>query len=148
MAFNDGIKVGPIAYIGLVSVLVTFVLVLLLQVVYYQQDKQTREAYLSEAGPPEELTELTAKQQTALMKRGEVGIVRAKELVITDLAAGKLPSEVIGPKRSAAAPAKAPAQEAAELGGEQPAAEAAAAETTSEANEEPQKKQERKDDKS
>ena len=42
MAFNDGVKVGPVAYIGLVSVIVTFVLVLLLQVLYFQQHNEMR----------------------------------------------------------------------------------------------------------
>ena len=72
MAFNDGVKVGPVAYIGLVSVLVTFVLVLMLQVLYFQQHNEMVAAELAAEGPPPELAELTAKQQTALTQRGYV----------------------------------------------------------------------------
>ncbi len=127
MAFNDGIKVGPIAYIGLVSVIVTFAFVLALQVIYYQQTKQIRETDLAAEVPPAELTELTASQQTALMQPGyvdreqglvSVGIERAKDLVLGELAQGKTPSEVNGPTHRTA-PAAAPAAE--------PAAEPAAA---------------------
>ena len=115
MAFNDGVKVGPVAYIGLVSVIVTFVLVLLLQVLYYQLNKSLAEAEFAEMGPPLELTELTATQQTALTQRGyldrergivAIGIQRAKELVVTELASGKAPNEVVGPARPQAVPAE------------------------------------------
>ncbi len=106
MAFNDGVKVAPVAYIGLVSVIVTLVAVMALQVLYFQQRNEITAAELAAAGSPPELAELTAKQLTALTQRGYVdrqrgivaiGINRAMELVLTDLAHGKTPEEVIGP---------------------------------------------------
>ncbi len=121
MAFDDGIKVGPIAYIGLVSAIVLFALVLALQVVYHQQRNRMVHADLAAEGPPHELAELTAKQQTALTRRGyadrergivTIGIKRAKELVVRELANGKTPSEVVGPKRPAASPTEPAAKPA------------------------------------
>lgn len=105
MAFDDGVKVGTVAYIGLVSVLVTAATVMLLQVLYYQQNNSMQAADLAGEGPPFELTELVAKQQTALTKLSfdentgvaSVGIKLAKELVISELAARKSPDEVVGP---------------------------------------------------
>lgn len=69
MAFNDGVKAAPIAYIGLVSVLVTFIIVLLLQVVFFGEQQDMLAVDQATQGPPAELADLTAKQLTQLMKR-------------------------------------------------------------------------------
>lgn len=129
MAFNDGVKVGPVAYIGMMSVLITFVLVLMLQVLYFRWQKSNNEAMLANSPPPSELTSAIAKQQNALTQRGyvdqqrgivSVGITRAKELVLKELAAGKTPQEVRGPKRPTA-PAKKSAEESAKEPAKEPA---------------------------
>ena len=168
MAFNDGVKVGPIAYIGLVSVLGMVVLVLLLQVLYYHQRNALEEADLAAEGPPQELAELTSQQQLALTQRGYVdrqrGIVaigaeRAKELVVTELADGEAPSEVVGPKRPVAPAAKASAEaetaeaepakaakEPAKTDEGKPAAETAGADTKAEASDPSEAKEEPKND--
>ncbi len=107
-AFDDGIKIGRVAYIGLVSVLVTYVLVLFLQVLYFSYMNSLNATQLANEGPPAELTDLRSKQQNALTQRGyvdrqrgvvSVGVTRAKELVVKELAGGKPPREVIGPPR-------------------------------------------------
>lgn len=136
MAYNDGVKVGPIAYIGLVSVIVTFVLVLMLQVIYYQQRNRMANAALAAAGRPQELVKTISEQQLALTQRGYVdrqqgvvaiGIERAKELVVQELAAGETPEVVNGPERAVppATETTPPANEAepasAEGGAESPA---------------------------
>ncbi len=106
MTYNDGVKIAPIAYLGLISVLVTLVIVMALQVLYFQQTNKIAAAEMASAGAPPELAELNARQLTALTQRGYVnqqegivaiGIDRAMELVLTDLANGKSPGEVIGP---------------------------------------------------
>ena len=114
MAFNDGVKAAPIAYIGLVSVIVTFIIVLLLQVVFFGEQEDMLAVDQATQGPPAELADLTAKQLTQLTKREMVdrargvvtiGISRAMELVVKELAAGKTPAEVRGPQLPAASPA-------------------------------------------
>lgn len=113
MAFNDGVKAAPIAYIGLVSVIVTFIIVLLLQVVYFGQQEDRLAADQATQRVPAELSDLTARQLTQLTKcevvdrqRGVVtiGISRAMELVVRELSAGKNPAEVVGPPPAAASP--------------------------------------------
>jgi len=113
MAFNDGVKAAPIAYIGAVSVIVTFIIVLLLQVVYFGQQEGRLAADQAAQRPPAELADLTARQLTQLTKREVVdrergvvtiGISRAMELVVKELAAGKKPAEVLGPPLPAASP--------------------------------------------
>ena len=110
MAYDDGIKVGPIAYIGLVSVILTFVLVLALQVLYYQQRNRMSDGAMAASGRPHELVELTSEQQLALTQQGYVdreqgvvaiGVERAKELVVRELAQGMTPADVNGPRRAA-----------------------------------------------
>ena len=116
MAFNDGVKAAPIAYIGLVSVIVTFIIVLLLQVVFFGEQQDMLAVDQATQGPPAELADLTAKQLTQLTKREMVdrergvvtiGISRAMELVVKELAAGKTPAEVMGPQLPATSPAAA-----------------------------------------
>jgi hypothetical protein len=121
MAYDDGVKTAPIAYIGLLSVLVTFIIVMLLQVMYFGEEEGMRAADRAVEGPPAELADLTSRQTAHLMRkevvdrqRGVVaiGISRAMELVVKELAAGKAPAEVAGPPlpaASPAAPATAPA---------------------------------------
>jgi hypothetical protein len=143
MAFHDGIKSAPIAYIGVVSVILTFVLVLLLQVLFLGQRDAMIRSDLSTQGRPAELADLTARQQTQLTRREMVdrergivtiGIKRAMELVATELAAGRLPADVMGPAPVAAG-GSAPAAEAAggPTDGGAPAAGDAAVEPTSSA---------------
>ncbi len=106
MAYNDGVRIGPVAYIGLVSALVLVVLVLALQVLYYQQNNEKTAESLANAGPPPERADLAAKQATALTQRGyvdrqrgivAVGIQRGMDLVLKDLADGKSPEQARGP---------------------------------------------------
>jgi hypothetical protein len=106
MAFHDGIKSTPIAYIGAVSVILTFVLVLLLQVLFLGQQGSMIRSDQARQGRPAELADLTARQLTQLTRREMVdrerglvtiGITRAMELVAQELAAGRLPAEVMGP---------------------------------------------------
>jgi hypothetical protein len=119
MAFDDGIKAAPIAYIGVVSVIVTFLAVLLLQVVYFGQQEERLAADQAAQHAPEELADLTARQLTQLTKREVVdrdrgvvtiGITRAMELVVKELAAGKNPAEVAGPPLPTASPPAAASQ--------------------------------------
>ena len=115
MAFNDGVKAAPIAYIGLVSVIVTFIIVLVLQVLFFGEQQDMLAVDQATQGPPAELADLTAKQLTQLMKRRwliargvvTIGISRAMELVVKELAAGKTPAEVRGPQLPATSPAAA-----------------------------------------
>ncbi len=117
MAFHDGVKTAPIAYIGLVSVIVTFILVLLLQVVYFGQQADRRAGELATQQIPAELADLTSRQLTRLTRREVVdrergvvtiGITRAMELVVKELATGRSPAEVMGPALpSAGSPAAA-----------------------------------------
>jgi hypothetical protein len=122
MAFNDGVKAAPIAYIGVVSVIVTFLAVLLLQVVYFGQQEARLTADQAAQHAPEELADLTTRQLTQLTKREVVdrdrgvvtiGITRAMELVVKELASGKNPAEVAGPPLPAASPPAATSQPAA-----------------------------------
>lgn len=113
MAFQDGVKSAPIAYIGVVSVIVIFVAVLLLQVMFLDQQQALSQPA---AGRPAELANLIAQQQTQLTRRAlvdpqrgivTIGINRAMELVTAELASGRLPAEVMGPPPDAAADAAA-----------------------------------------
>jgi Flp pilus assembly protein TadG len=113
MAYDDGVKTAPIAFIGLMSVLVLVIIVLLLQVFFFGETESMLAADKAQQGRPAELADLTAKQQTTLTAqdvvdrdRGvvRIGISRAMELVTTELAAGKTPAEVQGPALPAAAP--------------------------------------------
>ena len=106
MAYNDGVKATPIAYIGVMSVLVTIIIVMALQILFFNERAEIRTADEATQGPPAELADLTAKQLTALTRREVVdhekgivtiGISRAMDLVVADLAAGKEPTAVIGP---------------------------------------------------
>jgi hypothetical protein len=124
MAFDDGVKTGPIAYIGLVSVIVTFIIVLLLQVLYFGQAEERQTAALAAQDRPAELSDLTATQLTALTRRDVVdrdrgivtiGIAHAMELVVKELAAGKTPADVMGPALPGTSPAAKPG---APVGGE------------------------------
>jgi len=108
MAHYEDVKTVPIAYIGLVSVLATVVIVMLLQVMYYHH-RESLTAVDQSDGSPVELADIIAKQQTMLTRREmvdkdkgivTVGISRAMELVVTDLASGKSPKDVIGPSRN------------------------------------------------
>jgi hypothetical protein len=121
MAYDDGVKSAPIAYIGLISVLVLIISVLLLQVVFFGETESMLATDKAQQGQPAELADLTAKQLTTLTaqdvvdrNRGvvRIGISRAMELVTAELAAGKVPSEVQGPALPTAAP-PAPATPAA-----------------------------------
>lgn len=118
MAYDDGVKSAPIAYIGLISVLVLVITVLLLQVVFFGETESMVATDKAQQGQPAELADLTAKQLTTLTaqdvvdrERGvvRIGISRAMELVTAELAAGKAPSEVQGPALPAAPPPAAPA---------------------------------------
>ena len=76
MAFNDGVKSAPIAYIGLVSVIVTFIVVMVLQVMFFGEQDEMVAADQASQGPPAALADLTAKQLTVLTRR-ETGRSRA-----------------------------------------------------------------------
>ncbi|MHB8974184.1 MAG: hypothetical protein ACYC3X_28330 [Pirellulaceae bacterium] len=124
MAFNDGVKSAPIAYIGLVSVIVTLIVVLLLQVVFFSERDAMLAADQASQGPPTALANLTAKQLTVLTRRElvdrergvvRIGISRAMELVVKELSEGKLPAEVAGPPLPSASPAAPTAPAAGEL---------------------------------
>ncbi len=113
MAYDDGVKSAPIAYIGLISVLVLIITVLLLQVVFFGETESMLATDKAQQGQPAELADLTAKQLTSLTaqdvvdrNRGvvRIGISRAMELVTAELAAGKVPAEVQGPALPTAAP--------------------------------------------
>lgn len=130
MGFNDGVKSTPIAYIGILSVLVTLIIVMMLQVAYLGHRDQLVGLEGLVTKPAVELSELTVKQQTALTKRAlvdrehrivTIGINRAMDLVVSELNQGKLPTEVIGVNRPAGGSS----------GGEAPAADAAAEPSTS-----------------
>ncbi len=106
MASYDDVKTTNIAYIGFMSVIVTVIIILLLQVLYFQTRLNQAAAEEATAGPPTELANLTATQQTALTRvevvdreKGvvTVGIQRAMDLVISELDEGKRPQEVVGP---------------------------------------------------
>ena len=106
MASYDDVKTTNIAYIGFMSVIVTVIIILLLQVLYFQTRLDQAAAEEATAGPPNELANLTATQQTALTRvevvdreKGvvTVGIQRAMDLVISELDEGKRPKEVVGP---------------------------------------------------
>lgn len=121
MAYDDGVKSAPIAYIGLISVLALIITVLLLQVVFFGETESMLAADKAKQGQPAELADLTAKQLTTLTaqdvvdrERGvvRIGISRAMELVAGELAAGKTPAEVQGPALPTAAPPAAPAPDA------------------------------------
>ena len=108
MAFSDGVKSTPIAYIGLLSVIVTVVAVMSLQVAYFRQRNEMNAAERSDVRPPAELSTLTSSQRGALTRRTivdrekkivTVGISRAMELVVKELADGRTPRNVIGPSR-------------------------------------------------
>jgi len=105
VAYYEDVKTSTIAYVGLVSVLTTFVLVLLLEVLYYRYRTAQTET-LGGGAPPAALTDLVSQQQTTLTvprivdsQRGVVTIPvsRAMDLVVAELADGKSPAEVIGP---------------------------------------------------
>jgi hypothetical protein len=106
MAYYDDVKTTKIAYIGFISVISTVIIVMLLQVLYFQTRLDQAAVEESTAGPPMELANLTATQQTALTRvevvdreKGivTVGIKRAMDLVITELDAGSQPNDVVGP---------------------------------------------------
>lgn len=114
MAYNDGIKTGPIAFVGLMSVLLLFIGVLFLQVVFFGETESMLAADQAQQGQPSELADLRAKQLTRLTTQevvdrdrgvARIGISRAMELVTAELAGGKKPSEVQGPPLPAAPPA-------------------------------------------
>jgi hypothetical protein len=105
MAHYEDVKTIPIAYIGLISVLVTIVIVMFLQVMFYHH-RDNLTANRPGDGSPVELADVIAKQQTMLTRREmvdkergivTVGVSRAMELVFTELASGKSPKDVIGP---------------------------------------------------
>lgn len=157
MAFDDGVKTGPIAYIGLVSVIVTFILVLLLQVLYFGQTEERQAAALAAQDRPAELSDLTATQLTTLTRRDVVdrdrgivtiGISQAMELVVKELAAGKTPAEVMGPALPVASPAANPGTPAAGGPPEAPAQTQPAAQQppTDQAGPQLEPAQEKKDD--
>jgi hypothetical protein len=113
MAYDDGVKTAPIAYIGLMSVLVTFIIVMLLQVVYFGEQEDMAALDPSANAPPVELTDVTSRQLRQLKRREiidsqrgvvAIGIKRAMEVVVKELAAGKQPAEVAGPPLPAASP--------------------------------------------
>ena len=113
MAYNDGVKSAPIAYIGLVSVIVTLIVVMLLQVLFFGERDTMLAADQASQGPPAALADLTAKQLTVLTRRElvdrdrgvvRIGISRAMELVVKELSQGKTPAEVAGPPLPAASP--------------------------------------------
>ena len=121
MAYDDGVKSAPIAYIGLISVLVLIITVLLLQVYFFGETEAMLAADKAQQGQPPELADLQAKQLTTLTtqdvvdrERGvvRIGISRAMELVTAELASGKRPSEVQGPPLPVAAPPATPAPDA------------------------------------
>jgi hypothetical protein len=106
MAYYDDVKTTKIAYIGFISVITTVIIVMLLQVLYFQTRLDQASVEETTAGPPTELANLTATQQTTLTRvevvdreKGivTVGIKRAMDLVITDLDAGRQPNDVVGP---------------------------------------------------
>ena len=66
MAYDDGVKSAPIAYIGLISVLVLIISVLLLQVVFFGETESMLATDQAQQGQPAELADLTAKQLTTL----------------------------------------------------------------------------------
>jgi hypothetical protein len=110
MSFNDGVKTTPIAYFGVLSVLVTIIIVMMLQVVYLGQRDKIVGLEGRVTKPAVELSDLTSRQLTALTKREMVdrdrrivtiGITRAMELVVSELNQGRSPGEVIGPSRFA-----------------------------------------------
>ena len=123
MAYYDDVKTTKIAYIGFISVISTVIIVMLLQVLYFQTRLDQAAVEGSTAGPPTELANLTATQQTALTRvevvdreKGivTVGIKRAMDLVITELDAGNKPNDVVGPLGPPiASAAEGPAAEAA-----------------------------------
>ena len=85
MAFNDGVKTAPIAYIGLVSVIVTFIIVMLLQVLYFRRaGRHGWRRIRRRSAPPAELADLTARQLTQLTRREVVdrdrGVVTHRDL--------------------------------------------------------------------
>jgi hypothetical protein len=113
MAYDDGVKSAPIAFIGLMSVLGLVITVLLLQVFFFGETESMLAADKAQQGIPAELADLTAKQQTTLTaqdlvdrERGvvRIGISRAMEVVAAELTAGKAPAEVQGPALPTAAP--------------------------------------------
>jgi hypothetical protein len=110
MSFNDGVKTTPIAYFGVLSVLVTIIIVMMLQVVYLGQRDKIVGLEGRVTKPAVELSDLTSQQLTALTKREMVdrdrrivtiGITRAMELVVSELNQGRSPGAVIGPSRFA-----------------------------------------------
>jgi hypothetical protein len=112
MAYDDGIKIGPVAYIGAVSAILTVAIILMLQVLYFQVRNSAEQAELAGQGPPPQLTELISAQQTELTRRGfvdrergvvAVGVSEAKDLVLQDLGSGKSPAEANGPTAPVAA---------------------------------------------
>jgi hypothetical protein len=106
MAYYDDVKTTKIAYIGFMSVMGVLLIIMLLQVLYFQTREDQTAAEQANAGPPTELADLTARQQTTLTQvevvdreKGivTVGIRRAMDLVLTELDSGKAPNEVVGP---------------------------------------------------
>lgn len=117
MAYDDGVKSAPIAYIGLVSVIVTFIVVMMLQVLFFGEQDEMVAADQASQGAPAALADLTSRQLTVLTRRElvdrdrgvvSVGISRAMELVVKELAEGKTPAAVVGPPLPTANPAAAP----------------------------------------
>lgn len=137
MAFNDGVRVGPVAYIGLVSVIITFIIVLMLQVLYFGREGGMTAAGQAASGPAEELSVLTTRQRAQLAERAvvdrergvvSIGISRAMELVVQELAGGRAPADVMGPPlpgTSAPAAPAGPADDTNEPAGPPPATDAA-----------------------
>ena len=118
MAYNDGVKSAPIAYIGLVSVIVTFIIVMLLQVLFFGEQDEIVAADQASQGAPAALADLTARQLTVLTRRElvdrdrgvvSIGISRAMELVVKELAEGKTPAAVVGAAAAGSQPAAAAA---------------------------------------
>ena len=110
MAYYEDVKTSTIAYVGLVSALAVFIIVLVVQVLYYRYRNQQAVPDGYSVSTPAELTDLIGRQQTQLtvprvVDKGKsivtISISRAMELVVSELASGKSPHDVIGPSRAA-----------------------------------------------
>ena len=114
MSYEDNVRTSVIAYLGVVCALGTLAIVMLLQVLFYDRYNALQQQELASAGPPTELAQLTAQQQTVLTQRkwvdrntGKVtiGISTAMDLVLAELTEGKSPQAVVGPAETPAASA-------------------------------------------
>jgi hypothetical protein len=90
---------------------------MLLQVLFFGEQDDMVAADQAAQGAPAALADLTAKQLTVLTRRElvdrdrgvvSIGISRAMELVVKELAEGTAPAAVVGPPLPAASPAAAP----------------------------------------